>query len=207
MKPTAILSSLLVTVGLLVTANSYAATSTTFTPFDTTKNRSTLQIRYKSWSDSAFGDLGWTHTSKWGSFSAQEGQIVTIVMKAKEVGIHPGATVWFRGAADTAPDNFVPDHVYIENAAQFKYGAVDEATGALLGDIVMEHVVHGYDQDANTLVNKKLRGIRDNVNGRLILKFKAKKSGNYVFVLGGINPDPNIDPTVGHDVDVTVNIK
>lgn len=195
-------------IASLITVSSYAATSPgTITPFDSAHSTANLSIRYKSWSDPAFGDLGWTHTSAWGSFSATQGQDVTITLLANDIGIHPGATVWYRGAEDTAADTYVPDHVYSENATQFKYGAIDEATGAAVGDIVMRHVVHGYDQDGNTLVNRKLGGKSDKVNGRLILKFKAPYTGSYIFVLGGINPDPNIDPTVGHYVKVKVITK
>ncbi|MCF7987499.1 MAG: copper(I)-binding protein CorA [Methylovulum sp.] len=202
------LSSMILLAGIAVASSSYATTAPgTITAFDNINPEADFSIRYKSWSDPAFGDLGWTHTSKWGSFTAEAGQLVTLTMQADDAGIHPGSTVWFRGDDDTAADTYVPDHVYSENATQFKYGAVDETTGAAVGNIVMRYVIHGYDQDANTVKNKKLRGITDKVNGRLVFKFKAPYSGSYIFVVGGINPDPMIDPTVGHNVKVKVVVK
>lgn len=202
------LSRALLVAGLIVGANAQAATyPSTIVPFDAANSQQDFSIRYKSWSDPAFGDLGWTHTSNWGSFDALEGQKVTIFIQAATVGIHPGSTVWFRGADDTAPNNYVPDHVYAENVTLFKYGATDEATGEAVGDIIMKHVIHGYDQDNNPVRKRGLRGIKDRRNGRLVLTFIAPHSGHYMFVVGGISPDPTVDPSVGHKVKVKVDIK
>jgi hypothetical protein len=174
-----------------------------FTP--TVKN-DVFVVKSKGWSDPAFGDMGWTHSSDWGTFSATAGQVVTIILKSTNLAVHPGATVWYRGANDTAPDNYVVDHFYPQNANFAKFGAVDENTGAALGNIIMKHIVHGYDQDNNSVIDTTLKGIKDKIPGRLLLKFKAPYTGTYIFVGAGFNPDAGVDTTLTYKIKVNVNV-
>lgn len=170
----------------------------------------TLQTKAKSWSDPAFGDMGWTHNSGWGKFEATAGQLITIKAVASNRNIHPGITVWYRGEADTIDDNYVADHFYPQNANLFVKGAKDETTGATLGNLVMKIAAYGFDKDKNTGIIDGLpaaAGKKDKVSGQLILNFKAKKTGTYMFVLGGFNPGPKaVDSTLMYDVltDVTI---
>lgn len=175
-----------------------------FTP--TTAN-DVFVVKSKGWSDPAFGDMGWTHSSDWGSFHAEKGQTVTILIKSTNPGVHPGSTVWFRGANDTAPDNYVVDHFYPQNANFAKFGATDETAGTALGNIIMKHITHGYDQDNNSVVDTVLRGKTDKIPGRLVLTFKAPYAGEYMFVVGGFNPDLGVDTTLKYNVNVKVTVK
>jgi hypothetical protein len=166
----------------------------------------TFSVRAKGWSDPAFGDMGWTHSCKWGHVQAQKGQHVRIVMRSHDRGVHTAGSVWLRTLADTAPDDYVVDTFFPQNANLVKYGITDNDTGANLGDVVMKNVAYGYDYDANSVLDRTLHPKSDNVNGKLVLNFTAPETGNYMFVVGGFNPDPNIDTTVDHDVDVTVTV-
>lgn len=184
----------------------YAVTSpTTIGDFDATPSQA-FQIRPKSWSDPAFGDAGWTHHSQWGMFHAQAGQTVKIKAVAANPDIHPGITAWYRGAKDTAPDNYVTDHFYMQNAPQFMLGAKDETTGDAIGNIVMNVAGYGYDLDKNIRV-LRLGAKRDGVSGQFTLTFTAKNTGTYMFVLGGFNPGPGITNfSIKYDVAVDVTV-
>jgi hypothetical protein len=193
---------------LLASTASFAASKpSTITAFTPESPKATFNVRGKGWSDPAFGEMGWTHSCKWGSFQAKKGQKVKLILKAKEKGLHPAATVWYRGIADTASNEYVVDTFYPQNGNIVKYGITDNDTGAELGDVVMLNMAYGYDADANSVVDKKLQPKKDSINGRLILKFTAPEDGDYSFAVGGFNPDMNIDNTVGHDVNVTVIVK
>lgn len=197
----------LVTAGLLATSVSQAATVPgSIFDFTADATENVFSGTSKGWRDPAFGDMGWTHSSDWGTFSAQKGQIVTIKMVAADAGIHPGITVWFRGDDDTAPDEYVVDHFYPQNADFVKVGVADESTGAALGNIVMRHVAHAYDQDGNPKRVSDMHPKKDAVPGQLELKFKAKNTGKYIFVVGGFNPDASVDSTINHDTTVTVKV-
>jgi hypothetical protein len=115
--------------------------------------------------------------------------------------------VWLRGANDTAPDNYVVDHFYPQNANFAKFGATDEGTGAALGNIIMQHVVHAYDQDGNSVIKKKLAGKTDGAAGKLTIRFKAPTTGTYMFVVGGFNPDATVDTTLKYNATVTVRVQ
>ncbi|MDD2723732.1 MAG: copper(I)-binding protein CorA [Methylovulum sp.] len=196
--------TLLTTAGLF-TASSFAATQPAeITNFNARRTHDVFTVKSKGWSDPAFGDMGWTHFSDWGSFTAKRHQKVTIKLVSETVGIHPGVTVWFRGADDTAPDSYVVDHFYPQYANFTKFGAVDETTGESLGNIVMRVVAYGYDQDGNTKVVRRFKGIKDNVPGQLELTFTAPARGQYQFVVGGINPDAGVDNTPKYNIDTTV---
>jgi len=167
-----------------------------------------LQVRPKSWMDPAFGDMGWTHHSAWGSFHAEAGQKVTIKAVAANDALHPGVSVWYRGAKDTAPDKYVLDHFYGQDASQYKRGAVDETTQQPIGDIVMKIVAFGYDLDGQARQGEGLRGKRDGVRGQLELSFTAKNAGEYMFVLGGVNPGKMLtDFSVKYDVQTDVTVE
>lgn len=191
--------------GLMTASISHAATipmgNFAFTP--ATAN-TVLQVKSKGWSDPAFGGMGWTHSSAWGNFQATKGQIITISMSAANPGIHPGGTVWYRGPLDTAPDNYVVDHFYAQDGSAVKMGATDESTGVALGNIVMKHVIHGYDADNITMGEPTLNGKKDNKPGVLVLRFKAPYSGAYTFVTGGIDPDAGIDTALIYKIKVRV---
>ncbi|MEY4767529.1 MAG: hypothetical protein RL637_168 [Pseudomonadota bacterium] len=197
----------LLAAAMMISGHSYAASKPSsnfeFTP---AVNSAKFSVRARGWSDPAFGDMGWTHSCKWGHFQAQAGQKVRIVIRATERGIHPGITVWYRGDKDTAPDDYVVDTFFPQNANLVKYAITDNDTGANLGDVVMKNVVYGYDADANSVIDRTLHPKMDGVNGKLVLNFTAPYTGNYMLVIGGFNPDPNIDATVGHDVDVTITV-
>ena len=185
----------------------HAATQpSTMTDFSSTNTESVLSVHSKGWSDPAFGKAGWTHRSKWGNFTAVKGRVVTIKLVAADPGVHPGVTVWYRGADDTAPDTYVPDHFYVQNADWIKFGATDEGTGAKLGNIIMQHVVNGYDLDGNTQKVAKFKGKIDGVPGQLELKFKAPETGSYQFVVGGFNPDASL-PVQNYDIDTMVTTR
>lgn len=191
--------------GLLLPALAAAATSpTSIAEYNEKSPIQTLKTKATSWRDPAFGDMGWTHNSAWGKFQAKKGQTVTITAISSEAGLHPGITVWFRGKLDTAPDNYVADHFYAQNANQFVLGASDEKTGLTVGNIVMKVAKYGYDQDGNTQQAEGLNGVKDGIPGQVELSFKAPQTGNYVFVLGGFNPDAGIDSATLFDVETEV---
>lgn len=192
-----------VAAALLVTSISQAATiPASIAKFNAKVTDDVFSTKSKSWRDPAFGDMGWTHSSDWGTIYAAKGQTVTIRAVAADVGIHPGITVWYRGKDDTATDNYVVDHFYPQNANFTKFGATDETSGSTLGNIIMRHAAHGYDVDDNTARVRSMNPIKDDVPGQLELRFKAPSSGRYIFVVGGFNPDAGIDTTLKYNVNV-----
>jgi hypothetical protein len=200
--------------GLMAASASQAATKpASVFMFDSTANESVFNVRVKSWHDPAFGDMGWTHHSQWGSVSVLKAQIVTIKLATSVAGLHPALTVWYRGAADTAPDGYVVDHFYPQNASLFKLGAIDDSTGLDIGNIVMQHVIHRYDRDNDPLVGSLqktlplMNGNLDTIPGQVTVKFRAPQAGTYMFVVGGVNPDPVIaSSTAKQPVTVTVTV-
>lgn len=194
----------------------------------------------QSWSNPAFGDMGWTHHSGWGFITANQGQTVTITANSEVKGIHPGATVWYRGATElvggvtpvkavkaapatdttpaveavtgvsgSAPYDYVLDHFYVQNGNMSKIGAMTEdEPAAAIGNLVMKYVTHGYDVDGNTVNDADLKPKKDGVKGKLSLSFKAAKTGTYMFVVGGFNPDANItDHAALNNIAVSVKVK
>lgn len=197
MKKTALSMAAAVAVANLWCASAAYATTqpTKITAFTAEAPTQTLTTRYKGWRDPAFGDMGWTHFSSWGSFQATKGQIVTITVNSTDsADLHPGVSVWYRDSEkDTAPDTYVADHFYVQNAPQFVLGAKDETSGETVGDIVMRIAAWGYDADG--VKGAKLPGLNGQKNGtpgQVVLKFKAKHTGSYVFVEGGVLPGPGI---------------
>lgn len=193
--------------GLLAASAAQAATKpASIFKFNANHTHATLVAKSKGWRDPAFGDMGWTHSSAWGNVIAKKGQLVTINIKAVDAGIHPGATVWYRGVDDTAPDNYVVDHFYPQNANFVKYGATDETTGAAIGDIVMRHVTRGFDKDGNSSAVTSMKPLTDGIPGQMTLSFTAPKTGVFIFVVGGFNPDATVNTTLKYNftTDVTV---
>lgn len=200
--------ALLFTSALLATSASYAATQPgSVTAFTDTLTYDVFTVSSKGWRDPAFGDMGWTHKSDWGSFTAKKGQTVTITLISETAGIHPGISIWFRGKDDTAPNSYVVDHFYPQQANFTKFGATDESTGASIGDIVMRIQKFGYDLDGNTQHVKGINGKKDGVPGQLQMTFTANRTGSYMFVVGGFNPDATVDPTIkSFNIDTTVTV-
>jgi Copper(I)-binding protein CorA len=163
----------------------------------------TFSVKSTSWRDPAFGNMGWTHNSDWGSFTASAGQSKTITLTSTVAGFHPGVTVWYRGTDDTAPDNYVVDHFYPQGGNFVEFGAKDETSGIGIGNISMQIVSFGYDQDGHTL-KPGLNGLTDRISGKMTLTFKAAKAGNYIFVVGGFNPSANVSKTTKQAVAVNV---
>lgn len=196
-----------VAVAGLLSIPANAATSVTVADFTATPSQ-TLQIRPKSWSDPAFGDMGWSHHSAWGKFDATAGQMVSIKAVSANPNVHPAITVWYRGDKDTVADNYVKDHFYAQSAPMFELGVTDETTGAVLGDLVMKVVKFGFDKDKNRGTIEGIPGVgkKDGVPGQYILSFKAKQTGTYMFVLGGFNPAAKVDTTLKYDVVTDVSL-
>jgi len=182
----------------------------TIAQFSAEQPTHTLNVRYKSWRDPAFGDMGWTHFSDWGSFQGTAGQTATLTLVSSNPDLHPGVTVWARCKADTAPDTYVTDHFYAQNAQQFELGAVDESTGQTVGNIVMQIKNYGYDLDGVAKASKVvgLHGVKDGVPGRLVRTFPIGRTCNYLFVVGGIAPGAGAsDSTARYPVDVTLSLQ
>jgi len=184
--------ALIATAGMFAASASFAATKPKAQgvyQFSQSNTTHVFNVRPHSWSDPAFGFQGWTHHSDWGRVRARRGSLITIKLTSTTPGLHPAATVWFRGGNDTAPDAYVPDHFYPQLGNYSKIGAISEETGEDLGNIIMRYVRHGYDHDNNSLNFTLFNPIRDQVPGQLELSFQAPQSGVYMFVVGGINPD------------------
>lgn len=200
-------------ISLMSVSASHATTqASTVFHFTASANSDNFNVRASGWSDPKFGDLGWVHSSDWGTFHANKGQIVTITMVSTEAGFHPGSTVYFRGANDTADDSYIPDVALTQTATMAKWGASDDASGTPLGDIVMQYVTHGYDGDkigatSGSFITNTFKKINDGVSGKLVLKFKAPATGLYEMVAGGYKPAPTINTKIAHFVKVNVKIK
>jgi Copper(I)-binding protein CorA len=212
-------AALSVVVGLCLATANAATKPTRIVAFTPKAPKSILKIKRASWRDPNFGDMGWTHFSDWGKFSTTKAKTIKITLVTKVVGLHPGITVWYRGAKDTAPDIYVPDHAYPQNTSMSELGARDETGGKNIGNIFMSLAAHGYDNDGHTNGygvddnGKKiltppvgLNGIKDKVPGQLVLTFKAPQTGNYQFVVGGFNPTKAFDGKIRHEVTTTVSV-
>jgi hypothetical protein len=185
----------IVAASVLFVSSAGAATKPANITAFSNKTSATLDVKSKGWSDPAFGNAGWTHFSSWGQFTAKKGQMVEITVESSDVNVHPGVTVWFRGANDTAPDNYVPDHFYQQTSDFIALRAKDETTSEALGNVVMKYIANGYDKDDNPfdaagLIGEDAKGLKDGIPGTLKLTFKARKTGKYQFVTGGVNPSP-----------------
>lgn len=211
MKSNCILSSSILSLAIAGVLTSGTATAATqpghIAKFNaTTMTDAVLSVRPKSWRDPAFGDMGWTHHSDWGTVWVKAGQTVTITATSANAGVHPGITVWRRGADDTAPNTYVVDHFYPQNANTVEFGAVDETTGQALGNIIMKVVKFGYDKDGNSKGVLSMNPIKDGVPGKLVLTFTSTKGGAHMFVVGGFNPDAGVDSSVKYDINTNVTV-
>jgi hypothetical protein len=197
----------------LLASSAESATKPTNIAAFSNRTSTPLNVKSKGWSDPAFGGAGWTHFSGWGEFTAKKGQRVEIKVEASDVNVHPGVTVWFRGASDTAPDNYVPDHFYQQTSDFIALRAKDETTSEALGNIVMKYVANGYDMDDNPfdaagVIGEDAKGLKDGIPGTLKLTFRARKTGKYQFVVGGVNPSPvDIVSNGKTNIPVTVTLR
>lgn len=199
--------ALAATIGMFVASDSFAATRVgSLFQFTPRQNTFDFNVRPHSWSDPSFGHKGWTHHANWGQVRARRGDVVTIELTSAVPGINPAATVWFRGARDTAPNNYVPDHFYNQLGDFSKIGAIHEATNVEIGDIVMRYVTHGYDRDGNSLNFSLFNPIENQIAGNLVLTFTASRNGNYMFTVGGINPDPTINAVLRYTITGKVTV-
>lgn len=189
--------------GLVLSVAANAATKPSRIVNFSTGGSSTFSVKSTSWRDAAFGNMGWTHNSDWGAFTASAGQTKTITLVSRVAGFHPGVTVWSRGTDDTAPDNYVVDHFYPQGGNTVEFGARDETTNKVIGNISMQIASFGYDQDGHTM-KPGLNGLTDKVSGQMTLTFRAPKAGSYIFVVGGFNPSAAVSKTAKHTVAVTV---
>ncbi|WP_140396780.1 copper(I)-binding protein CorA [Crenothrix polyspora] len=180
----------------------------------------TFSVKKSSWRDPAFGDMGWSHSSSWGKITTKMQNVtVTIKMVAKTAGLHPGITVWYRGKDDTAPDTYVADHFYPQNANVYESGAKDETTNKDLGTIAMKVVAYGYDGDGHKDYGlnddgskiltppEGMKAIKDKISGTVTLSFKAVKAGTYMFAVGGFNPAAGVNGAINHNIVTTLSIK
>jgi hypothetical protein len=199
-----VIKALVVAIAGLAVSAANAATKPTRVVNFTMGASSTFTAKPPSWRDPAFGSQGWTHNSDWGKFTATAGKAVTITLTSV-AGFHPGITVWYRGADDTASDDYVPDHFYTQNGNFVEFGAKDETTSKAIGNISMQNVAYNYDQDGHTLKPwSTSKGLTDSVNGKVVLKFTASKAGTYMFVVGGINPASTLKAANRYNVTVQV---
>lgn len=185
--------------------------------FDGVNKSSTFSVTAKGWSDPAFGDAGWTHSSGWGKVVVKKGQTVTITSVADNKSVHPGISVWYRDPKqDTAADDYVVDHFYPQNANLFKSKASDDSAAAgadgkpvSIGNIAMKYTAHGFDLDKNAVVDENgntdsatissLKGKKDGTSGKFTLSFKARYDGTYMFAVGGYNPNSDYVAVMGAD--------
>lgn len=116
--------------------------------FTAVQTTAVFAAKSQSWSNPAFGDMGWTHHSGWGFFTANKGQTVTITANSEVKGIHPGSTVWYRGATDLA-NGIKPVKAVKAVAATDTTPAVTAVTG-VSGVAPYDYVLdHFYIQNGN----------------------------------------------------------
>ena len=197
--------------GLLLSSGSYAATSIsagTLPRFVFNAPQSTT-VQASAWFKSAFGQAGWTHFSKWGYINLKAGQKVTLAVQSNVQGLHPGVSVWWRQTGPRfAPLGFFTGHSYIQYNDVIVNNTTDESTGKKLGNFNMRLVANGYDRDgmsqaATVPANASLNPLIDGVPGLVTIKFRAKRAGTYMFVVGGINPDNTSTASGGFDNNMT----
>jgi Copper(I)-binding protein CorA len=145
-----IISTFLLTVTTYFITAEAATRPARMLTFDAQRTKAVFGIKRAAWRDPLFGNEGWTHSSDWGKFTAKKGQIIKITLATAVQGLHPGISVWFRGTADTAPDNYIADHFYPQNQSIIEKGAKDESSGKVIGNIVMQIVDHAFDNDGHT---------------------------------------------------------
>ena len=168
----------------------------------------TTSVQPSSWYNPGFGNAGWTHFSKWGRVSLKAGKRYQISVQSSNPKLHPGLTLWQRkeGKKYASPDLFV-GHSYIQYTSIQTGPQISEDTGKTVGSFDMTLVTNGYDVDgmqgtpcATAMCwwpsNPSFKPVSDGVAGKLVLDFRAKKTGLYQFVVGGINPDGDKSTTL-----------
>ncbi|MEY2699369.1 MAG: Copper-repressible polypeptide [Pseudomonadota bacterium] len=200
-----------VAAAMLLSGNATAATTIDSVSSNFTLGKPVthpLGVQPSSWYNSAFGDMGWTHFSKWGKVTLQAGRTYQITLVSGDKKMHPGVSVWYRytGAA-YAPVNYVTNHSYLQFGSLEAKNQIDETTQKNVKTIKLEAVINGFDKDrdpattdaadANPKKNvafpsmASFNGVSDGVPGTLVMKFKAMKTGTYQFVYGATSPDDN----------------
>ncbi|MGD7035651.1 copper(I)-binding protein CorA [Methylotuvimicrobium buryatense] len=198
-------------MGALVSLPSNAATVITpdvhlfeFTPDNSSR---TLNVRADAWYNLTMGYLGWTHHANWGTMSLRRGQPVTITVDASDIdGFHPGITVWFRQQGRAFAGPYIVDaHSYSQSQDVINLNAVvdddpvNPRNSGRSQRIHMEFIANAFDRDGmgdvlpeafdQSAINKVL----DGEPGKVSLTFTPPRNGLYQFVVGGINPDEDID--------------
>lgn len=160
-----------------------------------------LQVQAQAWYKPQFGNVGWTHFSRWGQIALKKGETVSITVSTKVPGFYPGLTVWHRvQGKGYAPPTWYTGHSYNQFQSIDAWNQIDQTTNADLGRIKMDWVINGFDTDgmkgtaaptaaAEWPSNPSFNGVSDGKVGSLTLTFTAKKRGLYQFVTAGINPD------------------
>lgn len=164
-------------------------------------------VQASSWYNPGFGNAGWTHFSKWGRIKLQAGKTYSITVESTNPAMHPGVTVWHRatGKRYANPDYFT-GHSYMQYESFDAKNQIFEETGQNLGAIKMELAGNGYDADGMTGVpcatagcwwptNPSFNSLSDSVAGKVVMTFRARRTGLYQFVVGGINPNDKATTT------------
>jgi hypothetical protein len=195
------------TMGALTSLPSNAATTLNVGfNFEITPSASShvMNIRADSWYNLTMGYLGWTHHSNWGYMKLRKNQPVTITVDATDIqGFHPGVTVWYRKQGRRfAPIEYVNAHSYSQSQDVMVQNATlddDPVNPVNLGRIHMEFITNAFDRDGmgdvlgETYDQSAINKVLDGEPGKVSLTFTPPQNGFYQFVVGGINPDEDID--------------
>lgn len=164
-------------------------------------------VQASSWYNPGFGNAGWTHFSKWGRIALKAGKTYSITVESSNPAMHPGVTVWQRATGKRyANADYFTGHSYMQYESFDATNQIFEETGENLGAIKMQLAGNGFDADGMTgtkcatagcwwPTNPSFGSLSDGVAGKVVLKFRAKKTGLYQFVVGGINPDDKTTTT------------
>lgn len=199
------------TMGALTSLPSNAATTITpdvnlfeFTP---TNHSRILNVRADAWYNLTMGYLGWTHHANWGIMRLKRNQPVTITVDASDIqGFHPGVTVWFRqrGRAFAEP-HIVDAHFFSQSQDIINPNAVvdddpvNPRNNGRSQRIHMQFITNAFDRDGmgdvlpETFDQSAINKVLDGEPGKVSLTFTPPRNGLYQFVVGGINPDEDID--------------
>lgn len=178
---------------------------------------STTGVAKASFYSPTMGHLGWAHSSGWGYVSLKKGVPVKIEVTAIDdpTNFHPAIAVWL--AAGKAPVAnaegkviFESDYKPWEDLINLK---VDSAVDSKQRSLKMLFVTNAVDRDGwetgdsvpLAFDNALVRRIPDGESGKVSVTFTPSVNGNYVFVVGGINPNSAAASMVNVQVSVTAN--
>lgn len=181
--------------------------------FTADNSEQTVSVRPDSFYNLTMGYKGWTHHSEWIWMKLKKGQLytVTATADAASAGLHPGVACWYRpqGSGLVSVD-YAYAHFYNQFTSIIAKNQVDETNQKKLGTMKMYFEVNGYDRDgmAPVLTEEYQQGnvvpVLDGEIGKVELSFVAKNTGVYQCVVGGINPDSDLDVSALYPVDVSV---